>query len=192
MNSLPSQAACSLVRFMRFYYVILMAFQSITKFLLGSRWVLGSLLFIADKFRDLSLQEFEPSEVTGSGTGHLSPAPVQVSLINKTQLRHESIKLEEASLDSSGDKADHNPAGSPATIDPIYQSPLKSDSVGDRKVYMVGQSEQPTEKTDEEIARAVEEEITRAADKEADKGKGTMACKTILGHLMMVLGTALP
>jgi hypothetical protein len=100
--------------------------------------------------------------------------------------------LEEASLDSSGDKADHNPAGSPATIDPIYQSPLKSDSVGDRKVYMVGQSEQPTEKTDEEIAREVEEEITRAADKEADKGKGTMACKTILGHLMMVLGTALP
>jgi hypothetical protein len=32
-----------------------MPFQSTTKFLLGSRWFLGSLQFITDKFRDLSL-----------------------------------------------------------------------------------------------------------------------------------------
>jgi hypothetical protein len=32
-----------------------MTFQSTTKFLPGPRWVLGSLLFIADKFEDLNL-----------------------------------------------------------------------------------------------------------------------------------------
>jgi hypothetical protein len=45
-------------------YVRSMVFQSTTKFLLGSRWVLGSLLFVADKFGDLSLQELESLEVS--------------------------------------------------------------------------------------------------------------------------------
>jgi hypothetical protein len=38
---------------------------------------------------------------------------------------------------------------------------------------MVGQGEQPTEKTTEEIAREAEEELTRAAQlaRDADKGK---------------------
>jgi hypothetical protein len=58
-----------------------------------SRWVFGSLLFGADKFGDLSLQEPESLEVTMSGTGHLPPAPVRVSFINKAQLRHGSIEL---------------------------------------------------------------------------------------------------
>jgi hypothetical protein len=40
---------------MRFDYMRSMAFQSSSKFLPGSRWVLGSLLFIADKFGDLHL-----------------------------------------------------------------------------------------------------------------------------------------
>jgi hypothetical protein len=40
---------------MRSDYVRSMAFQSTTKFLSSSRWFLGSLLFIADKFGDLSL-----------------------------------------------------------------------------------------------------------------------------------------
>jgi hypothetical protein len=44
---------------MRFDYVRSMAFQSTTKFLPRSRWVIGSLLFIADKFRDLNLPELE-------------------------------------------------------------------------------------------------------------------------------------
>jgi hypothetical protein len=48
-----------------------MAFQSTTKFLPGSRWFLGSLEFLTDKFENLSLQEQELSKVTGSGTGHL-------------------------------------------------------------------------------------------------------------------------
>jgi hypothetical protein len=39
--------------------VRLMVFRSTSKFLPGSRLVLGSLLLIADKFGDLSLQELE-------------------------------------------------------------------------------------------------------------------------------------
>jgi hypothetical protein len=53
-----------------------MVFQSTAKFLPGSRWVLGSLIFVADKFEDLSLQEPELQEVVGSGTGLFPPAPV--------------------------------------------------------------------------------------------------------------------
>jgi hypothetical protein len=48
-----------------------MAIQSTTKFLSGSRWFLGSLQFVINKFGDLNLQEPESSEVTESGTGHL-------------------------------------------------------------------------------------------------------------------------
>jgi hypothetical protein len=50
-----------------------MTFQSTTMFLPGSRWVLGSFLFIADKLGDLNLQELELSKVIRSGTGHLPP-----------------------------------------------------------------------------------------------------------------------
>jgi hypothetical protein len=60
-----------------------MAYQSTTKFLPGSRWFPGSLQFITDMFGDLILQEPESHEVIGSGTDHLPPAPVQVSLINE-------------------------------------------------------------------------------------------------------------
>jgi hypothetical protein len=38
-----------------------------------------------------------------------------------------------------------------AIIDPIYQSSLESDFEGDREVYMVGQGDEPLEKTVEEI-----------------------------------------
>jgi hypothetical protein len=48
-----------------------MAFQSANKFLPGSRCFLVSLVFIADKFGDLSLQEFESSEVPRLGIGRL-------------------------------------------------------------------------------------------------------------------------
>jgi hypothetical protein len=65
-----------------------MVFQSTTKFLPSSRWFLGSLLFNANKFGDLSLQGLETWEVIGLGTDCLPPAPVQVRLINEAQLRH--------------------------------------------------------------------------------------------------------
>jgi hypothetical protein len=39
----------------RFDYVRSMVFQSSSNFISDSRWVLGSLLFIADKFEDLTL-----------------------------------------------------------------------------------------------------------------------------------------
>jgi hypothetical protein len=82
-------------------------FQSTAMFLPGSRWVLGSLLFIVDKFRDLSLHEPKSWEVPRSGTSRLPPAPVQVSLINEAQLRLGSNKLGKTDLDASGDKIDH-------------------------------------------------------------------------------------
>jgi hypothetical protein len=53
-----------------------MVFQSTTKFLPGSRWFLGSLLFIADKFGDMNLQGPESREVVRSGTGHLPATSV--------------------------------------------------------------------------------------------------------------------
>jgi hypothetical protein len=65
------------VGLMRLSYVRSMAFQSTCKFLLGSRWVLGSLLSVADKFRDLILQELESRKVIGLGNGRLPPASVQ-------------------------------------------------------------------------------------------------------------------
>jgi hypothetical protein len=58
----------------RLSFVRAILFQSTTKFLPDSRWVLGSLLFITDIFGDLNLQEPESPEVVGSGTSHLSPA----------------------------------------------------------------------------------------------------------------------
>jgi hypothetical protein len=50
---------------MRSSFMRAMVFQSTTKFLPGSRWVLGSLLFIADEFGDLNHQEPELREVNG-------------------------------------------------------------------------------------------------------------------------------
>jgi hypothetical protein len=44
----------------------------------------------------------------------------------------------EAGSDPSGDKANHNQAGSPVITNPIYQSPLDCDSEGDTEVFMVG------------------------------------------------------
>jgi hypothetical protein len=61
---------------MRSSFVRAMTFQSTTKFLPGSRWFLGSLLFITDKFGDLSLQEPKMREDVRSGTDRLPPAPV--------------------------------------------------------------------------------------------------------------------
>jgi hypothetical protein len=76
-------------------------------------------------------------------------------------------------LDPSGDKTDHTSAVLAAITDPIYQSSPESDSEGDREVYIVGQGEEPHEKTVEEIQREVEEEIARAAHlaRDAERGK---------------------
>jgi hypothetical protein len=48
-------------------------------------------------------------------------------------------------------------------MDPIHQLPLESDSEGDRGFFMVGEGEQPPEKTVEEITREIEEEIAHVA-----------------------------
>jgi hypothetical protein len=126
---------------MRSRFVRAMTFQCITKSLPGWRWVLGSLLFIADKFGDLNLQEPESHEVIGSSTDCLPPATVWVGLINEAQCKHGFVKLGKMDPDPSGDKVDHTLAVSVAIIEPIYQSPPESDSEGDREVYMVGQGD---------------------------------------------------
>jgi hypothetical protein len=111
-------------------YVRSMAFQSTTKLLPSLRWVIGSLLFVANKFGDLSLQQLKSLEVTD----RLPPALVRVNPINEAQLRHISIKLGKTDLDPSGDKTNHILVGSVATTDPIYQLPLESDFEGGREV----------------------------------------------------------
>jgi hypothetical protein len=46
----------------------------------------------------------------------------------------------------------------------------------------------------EEITREAEEELAQAAQlaRDAEKGKGTTAYRTTIGHLMMSLGMVLP
>jgi hypothetical protein len=128
---------------MRSSYVRSMAFQSANKFLPGSRWLHGSLLFVASKFGDLRLQDPESQEIAKLGTGHIPPALVRVSLVNETKLRHRSISLGKTDLDPAGDKADHILIITTAITDSISQSLLKSDFVGDREIFMVGDEEQP-------------------------------------------------
>jgi hypothetical protein len=158
---------------MRSSFMRAVAFQSTTKFLLGSRWVLGSLFFIADMFGDLNLWEPESCEVVRSGTDHLPLALVWVGLVHKAQLRHGLVKLGKTNPDPSGDKTGHTSAVLAAIIDPIHQSSPESDSESNREVYMVGQGEEPPEKTIEEIQREVEEEIAWAAHlaRDAERGK---------------------
>jgi hypothetical protein len=116
-------------------------FQSTGKFLPGTRWVLGFLLFVTDKFGDRSLHEPESPEVAESGTNHVPPIRVRVSLIIDGQLGHGSNILGEAESYPSGDKANHHKISYPATTDPICPSSSESDSVCDREVHMVGQGE---------------------------------------------------
>jgi hypothetical protein len=68
-------------------------------------WFLGSLEFLTDQFGNLSIQEPELSEVIGSGTGCLPPAPVHVGHVNEAQLRLHP--LGETDTDPVEDKADH-------------------------------------------------------------------------------------
>jgi hypothetical protein len=128
-----------------------MAYQSTTKYVHGSRLFLGSIQFITDKFGDLTLQEPESRKINRSGTGCLPPAPVRVDLINEAQLRHGLSELGKPDSDPTGDKVDHTRAAPTATIDSICQSPPRSDSKGDREVYMVGNREELPNKSIEEI-----------------------------------------
>jgi hypothetical protein len=63
----------------------LMPFESTTKFLPDLRFVFGSLYFIANKLGDLSMQEPEQQEVSGSGADQLILTPARVSLITATR-----------------------------------------------------------------------------------------------------------
>jgi hypothetical protein len=158
---------------MRSSFVRAMAYQSIAKFLPSSRWFARSLLFVTDMFGDLNLQEHESREVVGSSNDHLPLAPVRVSHVNEAQLWHKLGKLGEMDLNPSRDKTDHTLAIHAAITDPIHRSPSESDFEDDIEVYMVGQGDQPPERTAEEIQRETEEEFTRAAPlaRDAERGK---------------------
>jgi hypothetical protein len=151
-----------------------MMFQSTTKFLLGSRWFLGSLQFLTDKFGNLSLQELKLGKVAGSGTGGLPPAPVSVGLVNEAQHEHELGSLGEMDTDPVEDKANHTQAAQTTAIDPICPPSSESNSVYDGVGYMVEQGGEPLEKRAEEIQREAEVEIARAEHfaRELDKSMG--------------------
>jgi hypothetical protein len=122
-----------------------MVFQSITKFLLGSRWFLGSLEFLTDRFGNLNLKEPELSEVIRSGTSRFPPTLDRVGLINEAQLRLGSLGETDTNL--AEDKADHALAAQAAVLDLIYSPSSGSDSEYDREVYMVEQGGELPEKT---------------------------------------------
>jgi hypothetical protein len=103
-----------------------MVFQSTMKFVHGSRWFLGSLMFLTDKFGDLSLQELEPSKVSRSGTDRFPPALVRVGLVNEAQLGHRLSSLGETDTNPTEDKADHTLVVLTATTDPICQPSSES------------------------------------------------------------------
>jgi hypothetical protein len=147
---------------MRFNYVRSLVSRSSSKFLPNSKWDFGSLLFIADKFGDLSLQETESWEITGSGTDHVPPISAQVGLVSEARLGHGFSASGEAESDPSGDKADHHEIGCPTAVDPINQPPPEFDSDSGREVYMVGQGEPATNQTTLQIAREADDEIARA------------------------------
>jgi hypothetical protein len=115
--------------------------------------VLGSLLFIVDKFEDLNIQEPGLQKVIGSRTNLLPLAPVRVSLVSEAQLRHGPSELGKVDLGPVGDKTDHTLALLAATTYPVHQSSSESDSEDGREVYMVGHGEELTGKTVEAIHR---------------------------------------
>jgi hypothetical protein len=150
-----------------------MTYQSTTKFLPVSRWFLGSLEFITDKFGDLTLQEPESRGIIGSDTGRLPPAPVRVGLVNVAQLRHRLSELGKTDSDHTWDKADHTLAVSVATTDPTHQPSLESNSESDGEVYIVGNREELPNKSVKEIYWETDEELAHAAHlaREAKRGK---------------------
>jgi hypothetical protein len=127
-------------------FVRAMVFQSTTKFLPDSRWFLGSLEFLTDKFGNLSLQELELNKVTGSGTDRLPLDPFQVSLVNKTQPRHELGTLGKKDTYPAKVKADHTLADQIAATDMICSPVSVSDSKYSSEVYMVEQGGEPLKK----------------------------------------------
>jgi hypothetical protein len=114
------------------------------------------------------------NKVTGSGTDRLPLAPFQVSLVNKTQPRHELGSLGKKDTYPAKVKADHTLADQIAATDTICSPVSVFDSKYSSEVYMVEQGGEPLKKTAKEIQQEAEEEIPRAERlaRELDKRKG--------------------
>jgi hypothetical protein len=59
------------------------AFKSSTKFLLGSRFIFGSMYFVANELGDLRTQELVQQEILGSGTDRFPPTMARIGLASK-------------------------------------------------------------------------------------------------------------
>jgi hypothetical protein len=142
----------------RFIYVKSMAFDSTSRFLPGSRLVIGSVLFIADKMGDLSLHQPESWEIDGSNTDHFPLTPTRDGLACEARLGCGSSGPGEFESDPSGDSVDHHEICCPDTTDPNYKRWLESDFDGGQEVFIVGQGDPPppTDETEAEIAQAIE------------------------------------
>jgi hypothetical protein len=92
----------------RFIYVKSMAFDSTSRFLPGSRLVIESVLFIADKMGDLSLHQPESWEIDGSNTDHFPSTPTQAGLACEARLGRGSSGPGEFESDPSGDSVNHH------------------------------------------------------------------------------------
>jgi hypothetical protein len=79
---------------------------------------------------DLSLQEPEPREITGSNTDRFPPTLVPVGLSCGAQLKLGSNRTGEFESKPLGDYVNHNGVSCQEVADPIYKSSLGSDSNG--------------------------------------------------------------
>jgi hypothetical protein len=105
------------------------------KFLPGSRVVFGSLLFVADKMGEVSLQEPESREIVGLDTRYFPPAPTQVGVACEARLEHGSNRSGEFESDPSRDNVNHRKICCSDATNPIYKPLPKSNSDGGREVY---------------------------------------------------------
>jgi hypothetical protein len=141
-----------------------MAFESGTKLLSGSRLVFGYLHFIADRMRDLRMQEPEQQKILGLGPDQFPLILVWVGLACEPWPRHDSCRSGLLEFDLTRDRVDHHEICCPIIAYPIYKSMtlLNSDSDDDWEILMVRQGEPPIGQTKEEITWAVEAEIAQA------------------------------
>jgi hypothetical protein len=92
--------------------------------------------------------------------------------------------LEKTGSYPTADKVDHTLAIPVATTDTIYQSSPESDPEDGREVYMVGNGEELSDKTVEEIQWKAEKDIACAARlaREAKRERGTTTYMTTRVH----------
>jgi hypothetical protein len=141
-----------------------MASQAFIKLSLSSRLVFGSLHFVANQLRDLSMQEPEPSEILGSGVDWVPLTLAQDGPTFAARLGHESNTARESEWGSSGNDVDHFGTRFLEASDPIcgFMPISEHDSDNDCEVFMVGQGDTLGDQTEGEIVAAAAAKIARS------------------------------